>query len=313
MATQARGKRPVKLGWVIGTAEGDHEGGTIRYREAQAMVQEAEQAGIDSLWLADHFFYQSPDGQILGTWEALTFLSALAATTARIELGTLVVATSFRNPALLAKMADSVDEISDGRFILGIGAGWHQPEYEANGYPFDHLAARFEEALRILVPLLREGTVTFEGRYSTARNAVLRPRGPSPHGPRLLIAARRPRMLRLIAQYADAWNTAWHSKPEAVAERWAEMRRVCEEVGRDPNTLELTCGVSLRILLPGEPRPTDTSQAASQIIGTPEEIAEALHGFVDVGVQTFMALVEPQQRDAPEHLGRVAELLHRDG
>lgn len=310
MAEQSSGQWPVKLGWVAGIMEGEHEGRTIRYSELQTMAHEAEQAGLDSLWLPDHFFYQPPnDGQLIGQWEAFTFLSAIAATTSRMELGTLVAATSFRNPALLAKMSDGIDEISDGRFILGIGAGWHQPEYDANGYPFDHLAARFEESLRIIVPLLREGSVDFQGRYSSARNAVLRPRGPSPHGPRLLIAGSRPRMLRLVAQYADAWNTAWHTKPEVVAERWAEMRRVCEEVGRDPNTLELTCGVSLHILLPGEQRPSEKSGHFAQIVGTPEEVAEALRGFIAIGVQTFMAVVEPQQRDTPERLGRVVELL----
>ena len=299
---------PVKLGFVVGILEGEHEGRAIRYRELQDMAREAEQAGLDSLWLPDHFFYQPPNGQLVGQWEAFTFLAALAGATSRIQLGTLVAATSFRSPGLLAKIADGIDEISDGRFILGIGAGWHQPEYDAYGYPFDHLAGRFEESLRILVPLLREGKVDFQGRYSSARDAVLRPRGPSPHGPTLLIAGRRPRMLRLAAQYADAWNTAWHTKPEVVAERWAEMRRVCEEVGRDPDTLELTCGVSLQVQLPGEPRPASAGHF-SQIIGTPEEVAEALRGFAAVGVRHITAVVEPQQRDATERLARVVELL----
>lgn len=298
----------VKLGWVIGTQEGDHEGRTARYREVQAMAQEAEQRGLDALWVPDHFFYQPPDGERGGQWEAFTFLSALAATTSRILLGPLVASVSFRSPALLAKMADSLDEISQGRFILGIGAGWHQPEYDANGYPFDHLASRFEESLRILVPLLREGAVTYDGRYVCAHNAVLRPRGPSPHGPRLLIAGRGPRMLRLTARYADAWSTIWHTEPLVVAERWAELRTICEEVGRDPATLELICGVSLRILLPGEQRPTEST---GQIIGTPDEVAAALRGFVAVGVRHFAALVEPQPRDAPERLARVAALLKR--
>lgn len=312
MADQSSANRPVKLGWVIDTQEGDHEGGIVRWSEVQTMAREAEQGGLDSLWLADHFFYQPPDGERLGQWEAFTFLAALAAVTSRITLGTLVAATSFRNPALLAKMADSLDEISDGRFILGIGAGWHKPEYDAFGYPFDHLAARFEESLHILVPLLREGSVDFAGHYSSAKNAVLRPRGPSRHGPRLLIAARRPRMLRLVVRYADAWNTAWHTRPEVVAERWAEMRRVCEEVGRDPATLELTCGVSLHIVLPGEERPTaGAQQTPQQIVGTPAEVAEALRTFVAVGVQRFTALVEPQRRDAPDRLARVAALLDR--
>src|SRR5579884_668593 len=310
MAEHSGASGAPQIGWVIGTQEGDHDGGTIRYADAATLVREAEEVGLDSLWLPDHFFDERADGSRTGMWESFTFLAGLAATTSRIGLATLVAATSFRNPGLLAKIADGIDEISDGRFVLGVGSGWHQPEYDAFGYPFDHLAARFEESLRILVPLLHEGAVDFQGRYVSAHNAVLRPRGPSPHGPRLLIAGRKPRMLRLTAQYADAWNTAWHAKPEVVAERWAEMRRVCEEVGRDPNTLELTCGVSLQVQLPGEPRPEPASHF-SQIIGTPEEVAQTLRGFVAVGVRHITAVVEPQKRDAPERLARVAELLHR--
>src|SRR5579884_2828011 len=301
MAEHSGASGAPQIGWVIGTQEGDHDGGTIRYADAATLVREAEEVGLDSLWLPDHFFDERADGSRKGMWEAFTFLSALAATTSRIELGTLVAATSFRNPGLLAKIADGIDEISDGRFILGVGSGWHQPEYEAFGYPFDHLAARFEESLRIFVPLLREGSVGFQGRYVSAHNAVLRPRSPSPQGPKLLIAARRPRMLRLAAQYADAWHTAWHVNPQVVAQRWAQMCRVCAEMGRDPETLELTCGVELHILLSGEPRPAENELDGEPIVGTSEEVAEALRGFVAVGVKHFTALVHPQ-RDAPRRL-----------
>jgi probable F420-dependent oxidoreductase len=297
----------VKVGWIVGLDEGGHEGHTPRYRDIQAMAQRAEQAGLDSFWVPDHFFYQPPEAGAarVGQWEALTFLSALAATTSRITLGPLVAATSFRNPTLLAKMADSIDEISDGRFVLGIGAGWHKPEYDGFGYPFDHLAGRFEEALQVIVPLLREGEVDFAGQYYTAQNATLRPRGPAPRGPRLLIGARRPRMLRLVARYADAWNTAWHVKPEVAAERWEEMRTVCAEVGRDPATLELTCGVMLRILGPGE----QPDPEAKAIQGTAEKVAAALRGFADVGVQHLIAIVEPERTENAERLGEVAALL----
>jgi probable F420-dependent oxidoreductase len=304
-------KQRVKLGWVCDLSEGSHEGRTPRYHEVQQMAQEAERIGLDSFWVADHFLYRPPQegAQLVGQWEAFTFLSALAAATSRITLGPMVAATSFRNPALLAKMADSLDEISDGRFVLGVGAGWHKPEYDAFGYPFDRLAGRFEEALQVIVPLLREGKVDFHGKYYAAENCVLRPRGPSPRGPRMLIGARRPRMLRLIARYADAWNTAWHTKPEVVAERWAEMKSICAEMGRDPSTLELTCGVLLNIVLPGEERPAGDAQ---HITGTPEEVAAALRDFVAVGVQHFILVVEPQRGNDPERLARVAGLLHRE-
>src|SRR5437588_8519262 len=182
------------------------------------MTQVAEQVGLDSLWVSDHLIYRFPGQDESAPWEAFTMLSALAAVTTRIALGRLVVCTSFRPPAMLAKMADAFDEISGGRFILGLGAGWHQPEYEAFGYPFDHLAGRFEEALQVIVPLLREGHVDFQGQYYQVRNCLLRPRGPSQSGPPILIGAKRPRMLQVVAQYANAWNTAWHADSTKVKE-----------------------------------------------------------------------------------------------
>lgn len=302
--------RRMKLGWLVGLDEGSLSGKTPRYRDVQAMAQAAERVGLDSFWVADHFFYQPPEAgkEATGQWEAFTFLSALAAATSRIAIGPMVAATSFRNPTLLAKMADSLDEISDGRFFLGVGAGWHEPEYTAFGYPFDHRAGRFEEALQVLVPLLREGRVDFAGKYYAARDCFLRPRGPSPKGPPILIGAKRPRMLRLVARYADAWNTAWHTRPEVVEERWAEMRAVCAEVGRDVATLELTAGVMLRIVLPGEQH----EPSAQHIVGTPEQVAAALRPFATVGVRHLIAVVEPESMDSAERLGRVAALLDQE-
>lgn len=300
-------QRQMKLGWLASLDEDGYEGKAPRFRDIQAMAQGAERIGLDSFWLADHFFYRAPEGKETGQWEAFTFLSALAASTSRIALGPMVAATSFRNPTLLAKMADSLDEISGGRFILGIGAGWHEPEYTTFGYPFDHLASRFEEAAQIITPLLREGQVDFTGAYYTAKNCSLHPRGPSPRGPRILVGGKRPRMLRLVAKYADAWNTAWHTKPEVVAERWAEMRAACEAEGRAPATLELTAGVIIHIVLPGEERP----EKPQQIVGSPAEVAAALAGFAAVGVQHLILVVEPERPDNVERLAQVVELLDK--
>jgi probable F420-dependent oxidoreductase len=264
--------------------------------------------GLDTFWLPDHFFYQAPgQTEIVGQWEALTFLSALAAVTSRITLGPMVAATSFRHPALLAKMAASLDDISDGRFVLGVGAGWHEPEYTAFGYPFDHRAARFEEALAIIVPLLREGQVSFSGQYYQVQNCILRPRGPSPRGPRILIGARRPRMLHLVARYADAWNTAWHTQPEQVAERWASMVAACAEVGRDPATLELTAGVMVRLLRPGE----EAVPSQGQLVGTPEHVARTLRDFAQVGVRHLVLVVEPEGLAGMDLLAQLVEAFDR--
>ncbi len=164
MANGATGRR-MKLGVMPSLGEGSMDDKTPHYTDIQAMAQTAERIGLDSFWLADHLIYRYPGKDENGCWEVFTFLSAVAAVTSKIEIGPLVACTSFRNPALLAKMADALDEISDGRFILGLGCGWHEPEYDAFGYPFDHRVGRFEEAMAIIAPLLREGKVDFHGQY----------------------------------------------------------------------------------------------------------------------------------------------------
>jgi probable F420-dependent oxidoreductase len=288
-------------------AEAPH-GQTPHFRDIQEMAQVAEDVGFDSYWLADHLLYRFPDSGESGAWEVFTFLSGVAATTKRIQLGPLVACTSFRNPALLAKMADALDEISEGRFILGLGAGWHQPEYDAFGFPFDHKASRFEEALKIIIPLLREGHVDFKGEYYEARDCALRPRGPSRNGPPIWIGAHRPRMLRLIAQYADAFNTVWHKTADKVEQAYQPMLEACAEVGRDPATLTLTAGTFAHILAPGEARPDD----ATGICGSPEEVAVAMRGFAAVGVRHLVVIVSPEDVRGIERFGKVIELLRAD-
>ncbi|HKM73588.1 MAG TPA: LLM class flavin-dependent oxidoreductase [Stellaceae bacterium] len=172
--------RPLKVGLLLSVAEGS---AGERWANLKAMARHAEAAGFDSLWIADHMSVPvSPGEPERGRWECWSILAALAAVTERVELGTLVTCTSFRNPALLAKMADTVEEISDGRLILGLGAGYYEPEYRAFGFPFDHRVGRFEEALQIVYGLLRRGTIDFNGQYYQARDCELTPRGPRPGG-----------------------------------------------------------------------------------------------------------------------------------
>ena len=202
--------RPLKIGILMPLCEQAHAGRTARWSEFKAMALHAEAAGFDSLWVNDHLLFrvEGPEGPTRGIWEGWSLLSALAAVTSRVELGTFVICTSFRNPALTAKMADTVDEISDGRLILGLGAGWHAPEYQAFGFPYENVVSRFEEALQIIHPLLRTGCVDFHGSYYTAAECELSPRGPRRSGPPIMIGARadRPRALRLTAEYADYSN-----------------------------------------------------------------------------------------------------------
>jgi alkanesulfonate monooxygenase SsuD/methylene tetrahydromethanopterin reductase-like flavin-dependent oxidoreductase (luciferase family) len=291
---------PLKIGLVLPLAEGSLQGRTPGFQDLRTQATVAEQAGLDSLWLADHLIYRFPNRDEMAPWEAFTMLSALAAVTTKITLGSIVACTSFRPPALLAKMADALDEVSGGRFVLGLGAGWHQPEYEAFGYPFDHLASRFAEALQIIVALLREGHVDFQGQYYQVSNCVLRPRGPSAGGPRILIGARRPRMLELVAHYADAWNTAWHIDPAAVTSRYEEFQQVCTRVGRESAHVELTVGTVVRL------GPSDEDPSEKAITGTPEEIARQLQALASPGASHLIVSLDPLTPESIEAFGEIA-------
>ena len=236
----------MKIGLVLAQAAKDGAG--AHWNQIEAIARRAEDGGLDSLWLSDHFFYRATDapvGSETGYHEAWTLLSALAVATTRVELGTLVLATSFRPPALLAKMAATADDVSGGRLVLGLGCGWHEPEYEAFGYPFDHRVGRFEEALRIIVPLIRGERVTLDGRWSSVDEAAILPPPIRPAMP-ILVAAKGERMLRLTARHADAWQTAWFGRPdERYRGRHSGLIAACEAEGRDPATLEITVGVSV--------------------------------------------------------------------
>jgi len=270
----------------IALPQGEDEGAGGTWTEILQLARQAEDGGVDSLWLSDHFFYRAPDqpvGTETGYHEAWTLLSALAATTSRVELGTLVLATSFRPPGLLAKMAATVDDVSGGRLILGLGCGWHEPEYEAFGYPFDHRVGRFEEALRIIVPLVHRERVTFDGLYSQVREAEIRPTPIRPDLP-ILVAAKGHRMLALTARYADAWQTAWFGHPDdRYRQRHADLLAACEAEGRDPATIQVTIGVSIG---------GDTDGDASVAL-TPDAIAGALAAWREIGADHVQFAVEP--------------------
>lgn len=181
-----------KIGIMLPLGEIEHRGSPISYSEIRDQAQQAEALGFDSLWVYDHLIHHFPDRPTVGFRKSWTILSALAEATKKPALGTQVLCTSFRNPALLAKMADTLDEVSTGRLILGLGAGWHQPEFDSFGFPFDHRASRFEEALQIIIPLLREGQVDFQGNYYQAANCQLRPRGPRTYGPPIMLGVLGP-------------------------------------------------------------------------------------------------------------------------
>jgi probable F420-dependent oxidoreductase len=306
--------RPLKVGLLLSVAEGS---AGERWTNLRAMARHAEAAGFDSLWIADHMSVPASPGEPeRGRWECWSILAALAAVTARVELGTLVTCTSFRNPALLAKMADTVEEISDGRLILGLGAGYYEPEYRAFGFPFDHRVGRFEEALQIVHGLLRRGTIDFDGQYYQARDCELTPRGPRPGGPPILIGARadRPRSLRLAAQYADQWNISLNSADGLAAVRDA-VDEACVKLGRDPATLQRT--VHALIDLPGLqtsaiPDSVRAHRAARRpATGSPEELADYLRAFERAGISHVQLWLEPNTRAGIDAFLPVLELLDR--
>lgn len=255
---------------------------TPSYPEIRELAQQAETSGFDSIWVFDHLLFRAPEEPTVGIWEAWTMLVALAEATERVALGTFVLCTAFRNPAILAKMIATADEVSGGRLIAGLGAGWHKPEFDAFGIPFDHRVDRFEEALHIIVPLLRDGQVDFHGSYYQAENCELRPRGPRSHVP-ILIGAFGPRMLRLTAEYADSWNTCWLGQPTLLGERRAALEAACVDVGRDPQSLAVTVGVS--VTYPAATASDETPpDPAKTLTGSPEEIAAGLRAYADLGV-----------------------------
>jgi probable F420-dependent oxidoreductase len=279
---------------------------TRRYSEIRALALQAESAGFDSLWVFDHLFARFPPKSLTGSWESWTLMTALAEATERVELGSLVLSVPFRNPVLLAKMATTLDEVSGGRLILGLGSGWHEPEFDAMGIPFNARVDRFEEALQIIVPLLREGRVTFKGRHFQAADAELLPRGPRPAGPPILIASSGPRMLRLTARWADMWNTAWYGHAGGeLRDAEAAMRQACLDVGRDPATLVTTAGVAVAS---GEEAAVSKEDV---LTGTPEEMAQGLQGFADAGVAHVICRLSPMTSESLDHLSQALALFRQ--
>ncbi|MGH2551724.1 MAG: LLM class flavin-dependent oxidoreductase, partial [Thermomicrobiales bacterium] len=298
-----RTARPMGIGIMMPTSDESAFGGTPRFADLLAIAQQAEALGFDSLWIPDHFVYRYPDvDKVFGVWEAWTMLAAIAARTTNISLCVFVNGLVFRNPGVVAKMAENLDEISQGRFILGLGAGSRLPDFDMLGLPFDHRASKSEEAIEIISSLLRTGHADYQGRFYQANDAYNLPRGPLAEtgGVPILIGTRGPRMLRLTARFADAWNGDWHASAETVKPLLIELDEACEDVGRDPSTMVRTAGSI--ISLSGNP-----AEKANILSGTNEEIAELLVGFRDLGLKHYIARFDDFNS---ESLDRLAEIVN---
>ncbi len=302
--------RPLKVGIQLPEVERE-----VRWAELLDMTRAIEDLGFDSVWVGEHLLYRWADRPARGPWEAWTLLAGIAASTTRIELGPLVACTNFHNPALLAKQAATIDELSGGRFVLGLGAGWNKAEFEAFGFPDDHLVSRFEEAFTIIRTLLREGAIDFDGEWYQVRDCELLPRGPRVAGPPLMIGSRGPRMLRATMAHADSWNVWFadtRNRPDGVPPLRDEVDAACREVGRDPAEVERTVAVLVRLPGGAGRLQGDTVMAPVRpLSGEPAEIAETLRGFAREGIGHVQLVLDPITLDSIRALAPVLTELDR--
>jgi alkanesulfonate monooxygenase SsuD/methylene tetrahydromethanopterin reductase-like flavin-dependent oxidoreductase (luciferase family) len=215
---------------------------------------------------------------------------------------------------LTAKIVDTIDEIAGGRVILGLGAGWHEPEYTAFDYPFDHRVSRFEEAIQIIHGLLHTGEIDFEGKYYSARECELRPRGPRPDGLPIMLGTTGPRMLRITARYADLWNvyfTRTGNRASGIPEIRAEVDAACVDVGRDPATLGRTATVYVDFTGNVGGKSSVNPSGTPALTGEPEQIADELRAYADEGISHIQAYVEPNTLAGIEQFQPVIEALRQ--
>ena len=291
----------MRIGVTLPLADGDTPDGHVpAFRETLAFAQAAEGAGLDSIWVFDHLVFRfagRPEG---GLQEAWTTLAALAPIVPRVELGSLVMCSSFRGPGLMAKMAATLDDLSGGRLVLGLGCGWHDPEYEAFGYPTDHRVGRFAEDLEITSRLLRGERVTTHGRWQSVASAALVP--PPARPVPILVAAKGERMLRLTARWADAWNTAWFGRvDDRLRARLVALDEACASVGREPASVRRTIGI--RLDDPG----TGAGDAAA-LDADSAGLAAFLDELDELGLDDALIWSISKSRAALDRIGKVRRL-----
>ncbi len=309
----SRTNRKLKVGIVLPTAGDVLTEETNRTADLISMARRAEERGFDSVWLSDHFllYFQGPDVPPIGSWECWTTAAAIGAATSRITIGTLVSSTSFRNPAVLSWMVNTVEDITAGRLILGLGAGDAEREHQVLGLPFDKRVGRFEEALQIIHGLLHAGESSFTGEHYHTEDCTLLPPGPRPDGPPILIGAlaHSPRMLRLTAQYADMWNVSLafdHSRADKIPPLREAVDEACRKVGRDPATLARTAYVLVDLTNFGW-----YPDRLAPLTGSPEELAAAFQAFADEGISHLQVTTYPTTIEAIDELAEVLEVLDK--
>jgi len=279
------------------------------------MATTAEALGYDSIWVGDHLIYRDGDQAPRGPWEAWTVMAALAAITERVEIGPLVACTSFHSPAMIAKKAATLEEVSGGRLILGLGAGWNESEYAAFGFPYDHRVSRFEEAFTIIRRLLKGEELDFRGDYYTLADGLIVPPGPRPEGPPLMVGSAGERMLDITMPYVQSWN-AWYAwfgnRPQNLAPWMAKVDEACRRVGRDPQTVERTCAVYVR-LTGGKGRNVlaTVDEEVPPLSGSTAELATAMRQYAEAGISHVQLVLDPITVEAIEEFAPVLVELDR--
>ncbi len=299
--------RPLELGLPLPSIDLPMNRGVNSWKAISAFASQAEEIGFDTVWLPDELLWKfAPDFTPMGTWECVVMASAVAAVTEKVKIGTWVLSALHRNPGLTVKIAEAIDEVSGGRFVFGLGAGHSGDQGKAFGYPPDMVVGRYQEALEVIVPLLRAGEVTFSGEYQSAFEQNNTPRGPQGSDMPLMLAGHRPRTVGLAVEYGDIWSgyATTGSAPEAFVGLLELVNRTCEEKGRDPASLGRSIGVFLE--------PTDEEYVESvglgvPLKGTPQETAENIHEFAEMGV-TMLELVPSPFNEAT--MAYLAEVIH---
>jgi alkanesulfonate monooxygenase SsuD/methylene tetrahydromethanopterin reductase-like flavin-dependent oxidoreductase (luciferase family) len=283
------------------------DGETVRWTEIRDLAIRAEEIGFDTVWTADELLWRPEGRRTQGWWECVAMTGAVAAATSRVKVGTWILSALHRNPGITAKAVETLDEISGGRFVFGLGAGHAGRQGHAFGLPEDRVYARFEEALQIIVPLLRAGRADFEGTFHAARDLEQRPVGPRPGRIPIMIGAKGPKMLRQAALHADVWS--WYVEERSdlseFGPRLAELESACVEVGRDPATIGRSAGIAVE--------PTSFSGAADvlgvPIRGSAAEIADGFRTFQAGGFDHLEVILWPPTLEALDAMVPVLELL----
>jgi len=299
----------IEIGLVLPMGESFVDGSTARWTTIRDLAVRAEALGFDTAWVADELLWRSSDGPTHGWWECVAMTGAVAAATSRIKVGTWVLSALHRNPGLSAKAVETIDEISGGRFVLGLGSGHAGRQAHAFGLPEDHVFSRFEEALQIIVPLLRDGRADFEGTFHAARDLEQRPVGPRPGRIPIMMGAKGPKMLQLAVRHADIWS--WYVEERSdlteFGPRLEAMLAACEVSGRDPASIGRSAGIIVE--------PTAVTGAAeaigAPIRGAPGEIAAAFRDFEAAGFTQLEVILWPPTAEALDAMAPVVEELRR--